>query len=184
VCFSPLSRPTITAFMSSKTLSENPLRQLINYEVVILMDDSGSMGGRRWNQVRTLCFFPPSWELVLMVRVRQARRVMKGVIKEAIKYDKNGIEIQFLNSARKENAKVRPHHRELSTSWPDLDGSRIGISTNCSGKLNQMEGLHSADVWVISAINTSMTWSTAIQSVALSSPSQMAHRVSRSVFNS
>jgi hypothetical protein len=103
VCVSsPLSHSTITAFMSSETPSEDPLCQLINYEVVILMDDSGSMDGWRWDQVRTLCFFPPSWELVLMIRVRQARRVMKGVINEAIKYDKNGIEVQFLNSSEEE----------------------------------------------------------------------------------
>ena len=32
-------------------LAENPLIQLVNYEVIILMDDSRSMLGTRWNQV-------------------------------------------------------------------------------------------------------------------------------------
>ena len=31
--------------------AENPLIQLYDYEVIILMDDSGSMVGTRWNQV-------------------------------------------------------------------------------------------------------------------------------------
>jgi len=32
-------------------LAENPLLELVNYEVIILMDDSRSMLGRRWEQV-------------------------------------------------------------------------------------------------------------------------------------
>ena len=32
--------------------AENPLIQLYDYEVIILMDDSRSMLGTRWNQVR------------------------------------------------------------------------------------------------------------------------------------
>ena len=37
----------------------------------------------------------------------QAERVLKGVVEKAIQYDKNGIEIQFLNSGERETVKVR-----------------------------------------------------------------------------
>ena len=32
---------------------------------------------------------------------------MEGVVEEAVKYDKNGIEIQFLNNPESRNIKVR-----------------------------------------------------------------------------
>lgn len=37
--------------------SEDVLKQLVDYEVIILMDDSGSMEGSLWKQVRNI--FPP-----------------------------------------------------------------------------------------------------------------------------
>jgi hypothetical protein len=36
----------------SEDLPENPLAQLVNYDVLVLMDDSGSMEGSLWSQVR------------------------------------------------------------------------------------------------------------------------------------
>jgi len=39
---------------------------------------------------------------------------MKGVVEEAVKYDRDGIEIEFLNSREKsKHTKVRPRYREL-----------------------------------------------------------------------
>ena len=37
---------------------------------------------------------------------------MKGVVLEAVKYDSNGIEIQFLNNRDSRNIKVRSCYRE------------------------------------------------------------------------
>jgi len=72
--FNLLSRPTIiTALMSSQSRervnpSEDILKQLVNYDVTILMDDSSSMRGGYWRQVWDI-FCPPSQELALMVCV-------------------------------------------------------------------------------------------------------------------
>ena len=52
----------------SAATSENILKQLADYEVTILMDDSGSMYGAGWRQVRDTVFFLLSLELTLMVR--------------------------------------------------------------------------------------------------------------------
>lgn len=38
-------------------LEENPLKELKNYEVIILMDDSTSMYGARWEHVRDMFLF-------------------------------------------------------------------------------------------------------------------------------
>ena len=39
---------------------------------------------------------------------------MKGVVIEAARYDKDGIQICFLNDRAKKDVKVRPCYRELS----------------------------------------------------------------------
>jgi len=109
---------------------------------------------------------------------------MKGLVVEAVKYDQDGIEIQFLNSREKsEHTKVRPCYRELSRLWPDFGGRRRQTLASCSRLSDRLGQLHSVPVWVTSARNISRASRRhrTAESVALSSPSQMAHRVSRSV---
>ncbi|CAD6569669.1 MAG: hypothetical protein CYPHOPRED_003510 [Cyphobasidiales sp. Tagirdzhanova-0007] len=62
----------------SDTTAENPLRALARYDIVFLVDDSGSM--------------KPLW--------RQARDALTGIVAKSITYDKDGIDIHFLNSER------------------------------------------------------------------------------------
>jgi len=72
---------------------EDVLRQLVDYDVVVLMDDSGSMLGKNW---------------------KHAEKVMIGVVEEAIKYDTNGIEIKFLNDTQREaTVKTKGQVKEL-----------------------------------------------------------------------
>ena len=113
---------------------------------------------------------------------------MKGLVEEAVKYDRDGIEIEFLNSRKKsEHTKVRPCYRELLRLWPDFGGRRRRMLPTCSKRSNRIGELHSVPVWVTFARDTSRTIRAdrggdgKTKSVALSSPSQMAHRVSRSV---
>ena len=113
---------------------------------------------------------------------------MKGVVEEAVKYDRDGIEIEFLNSRKKsEHTKVRPRYRELLRLWPEFGGRRKRMLPTCSKRSNRLRELHSVPVWVTSARNISRTIRAdrggdgKNKSVALSSPSQMANRVSRSV---
>lgn len=93
---------------------------------------------------------------------------MKGVVTEAAKYDKNGIDIRFLNNHRSKTIKVRPCYCELSALWPNFGGRRRLKLKTCSEKSNRVYGLHSADVWVNSAVNIS-SGSNPNQSAALSS---------------
>ena len=44
--------------------SEDILRQLVDYDVIVLMDDSPSMRGPRWRQVRDGFFPRSSQELI------------------------------------------------------------------------------------------------------------------------
>lgn len=56
---------------------ENALEQLMKFDTQFLIDDSGSMAGSRWNE---------------------ARDALVGLAELALKHDKDGIEIFFLNS--------------------------------------------------------------------------------------
>ncbi|KAG5721425.1 hypothetical protein E4T56_gene13207 [Termitomyces sp. T112] len=56
---------------------ENHLSLLSRYDVVLVVDDSGSMSGGRWKEART---------------------ALQALAVEAAKYDADGIEIQFLNA--------------------------------------------------------------------------------------
>ncbi|KAG6864816.1 hypothetical protein C0991_007002 [Blastosporella zonata] len=70
-------------FFSSKPKSvvpitgENHLNQLWEFDVVLVVDDSGSMGGSRW---------------------KEAKSALEMLATVATQYDKDGIEIHFLNS--------------------------------------------------------------------------------------
>jgi len=57
VCLTPLTintAPMPFRFSKPAATSEDILNQLVNYDVVILVDDSGSMSGKRWKQVRNI----------------------------------------------------------------------------------------------------------------------------------
>ncbi|KAG6875465.1 hypothetical protein C0992_003749, partial [Termitomyces sp. T32_za158] len=58
--------------------NENHLSLLSRYDVVLLVDDSGSMSGDLW---------------------KEARKALQDLATEASKYDEDGIEIRFLNSS-------------------------------------------------------------------------------------
>jgi uncharacterized protein YegL len=91
--FAPAPQPTSRAFRvslnavpprsgaSSPSLllvdGEEQLAMLRDYDTVFLVDDSGSMAGGRW---------------------REARSAIEGVVKHAMKYDDDGVDIYFLNS--------------------------------------------------------------------------------------
>ena len=85
----------------------------------------------------------------------QAGKALRGVVVEAVKYDKDGIDIEFLNSTISKTVKVRPCYCELSASWPNFGGRRRVKLKSCSSKFNRVHRLHSADVWVISVVNIS-----------------------------
>ncbi|CCO30059.1 hypothetical protein RSOLAG1IB_03192 [Rhizoctonia solani AG-1 IB] len=57
--------------------SENALEVLREYDIVFLVDDSGSMAGTRWNEAST---------------------ALAGVARIASQYDPDGVDIYFLNS--------------------------------------------------------------------------------------
>lgn len=59
--------------------TENDLKILKKYDTVFLIDDSGSMEGPRW---------------------KQAREALQEVVEMAVKWDKNGVDIYFLNSRK------------------------------------------------------------------------------------
>ncbi|KAF9651713.1 hypothetical protein BDM02DRAFT_3184229 [Thelephora ganbajun] len=100
--------------------SEDVLKQLVDYDVVILMDDSGSMRGSRW---------------------RQAVSVMKGVVKKAIEYDEDGIGIQFLNNNQRKIVKsVEEVERLFEGVQPRCStplGRRLGDI--CNGYLRSLK---------------------------------------------
>ncbi|WWC65789.1 uncharacterized protein I303_108411 [Kwoniella dejecticola CBS 10117] len=58
---------------------EDPLEILKEYDTVLLIDDSSSMKGRRWNEARTS---------------------LMGVADIAARYDQDGIDVRFLNSRK------------------------------------------------------------------------------------
>ncbi|KAF9782214.1 hypothetical protein BJ322DRAFT_1074864 [Thelephora terrestris] len=87
--------------------SEDSLQCLVNYDVIILMDDSGSMGDY--------------WD--------QATDVMERVTEVAMKYDTDGIEIQFLNSNKgrivKSKADVKSLFEKVEPSCLTPLGKRL-----------------------------------------------------------
>lgn len=58
---------------------EDPLDMLRNYDTAILVDDSGSMAGGRW---------------------REAKKALMDVAEQAAIYDKDGIDVHFINDKR------------------------------------------------------------------------------------
>lgn len=58
---------------------ESVLEMLREYDTVFLVDDSSSMVGERWEQAQT---------------------ALRGVVRQAIRYDDEGVDIYFLNSKR------------------------------------------------------------------------------------
>ncbi|BEJ00399.1 hypothetical protein CcaverHIS631_0502560 [Cutaneotrichosporon cavernicola] len=58
---------------------ENALEMLADYDTVFLIDDSTSMAGQRWEQMQ---------------------KAVMGVVQQAVRYDRNGVDCYFLNSKR------------------------------------------------------------------------------------
>ncbi|KAF9782213.1 hypothetical protein BJ322DRAFT_1074853 [Thelephora terrestris] len=83
---------------NSKSSSEDVLQYLVNYDVIILMDDSGSMSLFNGSS-KSL------WD--------RAMEVMQKVTEVAMKYDTDGIEIQFLNSNEGRTVKSMEDVRSL-----------------------------------------------------------------------
>lgn len=75
--------------------AEDPLRQLAKFDTVLVVDDSGSMGGALWKEVRRNLHV---WQRRISPRL-QARDALGDLANLASKYDKDGIDIRFLNSA-------------------------------------------------------------------------------------
>lgn len=71
----PLSSPTPVL----NEASENALEMLADYDTVFLIDDSTSMAGERWDQ---------------------AQKAVMGVVSQAMRYARNGVDCYFLNSKR------------------------------------------------------------------------------------
>jgi len=109
------------SFSKSQAVSEDALKQLINYEVIVLMDDSGSMEGKNW---------------------KHARKVMIGVVEKAIKYDTNGIEVQFLNRSEKTTVSTKEEVEELFTRVRPTGLTPLGerlteVCNTCIGAYNK-----------------------------------------------
>jgi hypothetical protein len=73
----PAVRAPSPAFLDAA--GENALEMLADYDTVFLIDDSTSMAGERWEQ---------------------AQKAVMGVVQQAVRYDRNGIDCYFLNSKR------------------------------------------------------------------------------------
>ncbi|KAG5350203.1 hypothetical protein C0989_012243 [Termitomyces sp. Mn162] len=72
---------------------ENHLSLLSRYDIVLVVDDSGSMSGGRWKEVGI------SIDAIVSPHgFRKARTALQALAVEAAKYDADGIEIQFLNA--------------------------------------------------------------------------------------
>jgi hypothetical protein len=71
---------------------EEQLAMLRDYDTVFLVDDSGSMAGGRW---------------------REAKSAVDGVVKHAMKYDDDGVDIYFLNSKTSGKGMKRSRDVEL-----------------------------------------------------------------------
>ncbi|KAG6867511.1 hypothetical protein C0993_001824, partial [Termitomyces sp. T159_Od127] len=88
---------------------ENHLLLLSRYDVVLVVDDSGSMSGDRW---------------------KEARKALQALAVEASKYDEDGIEIQFLNSTEKLTTKdpnaIKSLFRRVNPARSTPLGRKIG----------------------------------------------------------
>ncbi|KAG9008063.1 hypothetical protein FRB90_009103 [Tulasnella sp. 427] len=65
--------------VAGRRANEEDLAILKKYDTVFVIDDSGSMEGARWES---------------------AREALKEVVQMAVKWDKNGVDIHFLNSPK------------------------------------------------------------------------------------
>lgn len=73
------TRPQVHPDVAGRRATEDDLSILKNYDTVFVIDDSGSMEGSRW---------------------KQAREALQEVVEMAVKWDKNGVDIHFLNSRK------------------------------------------------------------------------------------
>ncbi|KAK7034646.1 hypothetical protein VNI00_012288 [Paramarasmius palmivorus] len=80
---------------SSSKVSEDLLQQLKSFDTVIILDDSGSMQGSRWKQVRGRpTMLNRNWTDIL-----QAGKALTKLAPLAAEYDDDGVELHFLNHA-------------------------------------------------------------------------------------
>lgn len=81
---------------------ENAIYQLKKYDTVLVVDDSGSMWGDRWAEVRLLSPQPHRVVAMSFDGVHpQARRALAHLADIAREHDENGLDIYFLNSSLK-----------------------------------------------------------------------------------
>jgi hypothetical protein len=90
---------------------ENVLEMLRKFNTVILVDDSGSMRGERWKEVRVQYFYSVILCHLLVTELK-ARSALASLAHTAAKYDADGIDVHFLNDQHVgSNMKVtRPYH--------------------------------------------------------------------------
>ncbi|KZW04150.1 hypothetical protein EXIGLDRAFT_758449 [Exidia glandulosa HHB12029] len=77
------SRPARSS-LPARSLKEDPLVLLSKYDTIVIVDDSGSMLGERW---------------------QEARDALVGVVDAVSRYDLTGIELHFLNNPYKCNVR-------------------------------------------------------------------------------
>lgn len=81
------TRPQVHPDVAGRRATEDDLAILKNYDTVFVIDDSGSMEGPRW---------------------KQAREALQEVVEMAVKWDKNGVDIYFLNSRKCATSCTKP----------------------------------------------------------------------------
>lgn len=89
---------------SAEALKEDRYTLLAHYDTVILVDDSGSMSGRRWDETR---------------------EALSTVAEICTKYDPDGIDIYFLNRTdepRFQNVTTAATVMDIFTNKRDIDG--------------------------------------------------------------
>lgn len=88
----PYETPT---FSAAHKLSEDPLEVLRRYNTVVVLDDSGSMQGALWTQVRQrLHVYHPDHVRSYV----QAITALRGLAQWAAQYDADGIDVYLLNN--------------------------------------------------------------------------------------
>lgn len=137
------------------SISEDALEMLRKYDILVLVDDSGSMsydGHRSWNEV-TFCHTPRANHL--LNHFSQARAALSALAEKAGKYDTDGIDVCFLNSKRAGERLKASLRLYLYMKYVNVKERRTQkVCSNCSiGKLPRAE-LPSEIVWRSSFLHT------------------------------
>ncbi|KAG8904515.1 hypothetical protein FRC01_008703, partial [Tulasnella sp. 417] len=80
-------RPQVHPDVAGRRATDDDLKVLKKYDTVFVIDDSGSMEGPRW---------------------QQAREALQEIVEMAVKWDRNGVDIYFLNSRKCATSCTKP----------------------------------------------------------------------------